>query len=154
MEIILIKDVEKVGEKHTVVKVKDGYGRNYLIPQGLALVANDTNRKNLAAIKRSVDKKENAMLSTYQAMAAKVEGKTISLKVKAGANGKIYGSVGAPQIAQYLKQHFDLEVDRKKIVMEDVKELGTYTGSLKLHKEVNPTFTVEVAGMNEGTEEK
>ncbi len=146
MDIILLKDVDKVGEKHTIVKVKDGYGRNFLIPQKLAMVANDSNRRSLDAIRRSVDKKENALLSVYQEMAAKVNGKTMTLHVKAGANGKIYGSVGAQQIAHQLKEQFGLEVERKKIVMEDVKELGTYTATLKLHKEVNPTFTVEVAG--------
>jgi len=146
MEIILLKDVNKVGEKNAIVKVKDGYGRNFLIPQGLAIVANDSNRRHLNAIKSTHEKKENALLSTYQEMAAKINGKSLKISTKAGANGKIYGSVGVPQVANALKDQFGLEVDRKKIVVDDIKELGTYTGTLKLHKEVIPTFTIEVVG--------
>ena len=152
MDIILLKDMDKVGEKHTIVKVKDGYGRNYLIPQGIAMVANDSNRRSLAAIKRSVDKKESAMLGTYEAIADKINGKTLTISAKAGATGKIYGSVGQAQVAAALKEQFGVEVERKKIVIDDVKELGTYTGSVKLHKEVIPTFTLDVVGVAEAAE--
>jgi large subunit ribosomal protein L9 len=145
MEVILIKDVEKVGDRNEIVKVKAGFGRNYLIPQKLAIVANDSNRRTLAAWLRSIDKKQNAMLGTYQEMAAKVAGKTLTMVTKAGPSGRIFGSIGAVQIAAELNAKFGLNVDRKKVILaEDIKDLGEHTVTLNLHKEVMPTFTVSV----------
>ena len=144
MEIIMLQDVDKVGEKHQVVKVKDGYGRNYLIPKGMAVVANSSNRGILAARLRSLDKKENAMLGEYQAASSKINGKTLTITAKAGNSGKIFGSVNAAQVAEALKAEFDVTIDRKKIVLEDIKEIGTFTAVVNLHKEVIANVTVEV----------
>ena len=117
MEIILLKDMEKLGDKHDIVKVKPGYGRNYLIPQGLAVNANAVNRKKRDVIIAEDDAKEAARLDEYREMAAKIEGKTLRIGVKAGTTGKIFGSVTSVQIANALKEQFDLELERKKFLV-------------------------------------
>jgi large subunit ribosomal protein L9 len=145
MEIILLQDIDKVGERNEIVKVKDGYGRNYLIPQGMALIANDTNRKNLAARLRSEDKKEAAMMGEYNATAAKVAEKTVTIAARAGASGKLFGSINATQVAEALEAQLGVAVDRKKVLLPEIKEVGEYTTTVKLHKTVMPTFTLVVA---------
>ena len=145
MEIILLQDVEKLGEKHTIVKVKNGYGRNYLIPQGLALIANKTNRNRLEEMRRQEDARSMKRYDEYKAVADALEGKTIKIGAKAGTSGKIFGSVTNLQISAALKEQFDLEVDRRKVQLpEDVKEIGTYTLVLNLHPEVKPEIKFEI----------
>jgi len=145
MEIILLKDVDNVGDKHTIVKVKDGFGRNYLIPRGLALVANSTSRRKLGEIIRLDEVQESKRLDVYQAMAAKLAGATLRIGAKAGTSGKIFGSVNNSQLAAAIKEQFDLEIERRKIeIPEEVKTLGTYTANINLHKEVKATVTFEV----------
>lgn len=145
MDIILLADIDKVGDKHEVVTVKNGYGRNYLIPQGLALIANATNMKKLDDLKAKEAAAEAAKVDVYKDIAAKLEGKTLNIGAKAGTSGKIFGSVTSIQIVQALKEQFDVEVLRKKVSLEDVKELGTYTATLNLHPEVVVELPIEVA---------
>lgn len=145
MNIILLEDIEKVGDKHTIVKVKDGYGRNYLIPQGLAIIANATNMEKLNTLKEKEDAEEAAKLGVYQEIADRLKGQTLKIGAKAGTSGKIFGSVTSIQIANALKEQLDLEVDRRKIQLpEDVKDLGTYKFVLNLHKQVQPEVEFEV----------
>lgn len=141
MKIILLKDMNNVGDKHEVVEVKNGYGRNYLIPQGLAVIANPTNMAKLDALKAEEEAKEAARLEEYKEMAAQLEGKSLEIGVKAGASGKIFGSVTALQISQALADQLNVEVPRKKIeLQDDVKEVGDYTATLNLHKDVTTTI--------------
>lgn len=145
MEIILLQDVEKVGEKHEVVKVKDGYGRNYLIPQGLALIANKSNMNRLEEMRRQEEAREMKRYDEYQAVADALEGKTVKIGAKAGTSGKIFGSVTNIQVSNALKEQFDVDVDRRKVQLpEEVKEIGTYTLVLNLHPEVKPEVKFEV----------
>jgi large subunit ribosomal protein L9 len=145
MEIILLQDVEHVGYKHELVTVKDGYGRNFLIPQGMALIANEANKARLKELQRREDAMEAKRLGEYQEMAATLEGKTLRIGAKAGTSGKIFGSVTNIQVANALNEQFGLDVERRKIQLpENVKELGTYTLTLNLHKEVTPEVTFEV----------
>ncbi|MCB0651205.1 MAG: 50S ribosomal protein L9 [Saprospiraceae bacterium] len=145
MDIILLQDVEKVGDKYTITTVKDGYARNYLIPQGMALIANETNRRRLNDFRNREAAMEEKMLSTYQEIAASIEGKTLRIGAKAGTSGKIFGSVTTIQLAQELQNQFGLEVDKKKIILpEEVKEIGTYKAVLNLHKKVQPEVTFEL----------
>jgi large subunit ribosomal protein L9 len=145
MEIIVLKDIEKLGDKHDIVKVKPGYGRNYLIPQGLAVNANVINRKKREEIIADEEAKEAVRLDEYKAMAAKIQGQTLKIGVKAGTSGKIFGSVTSVQISQALKDQFDLDIERKKIHLpEEVKELGTYTADLHLHKELTTKVQFEL----------
>lgn len=145
MDIILLQDIDKVGDMHTIATVKDGYGRNYLIPQGLAIIANDTNRRRLNELKRIEDAKEAKKLSFYQEIADKIGTQVLKIGAKAGTSGKIFGSVTNVQLAMALNEQFGVEVDRRKIVIPDeVKELGTYKAVLNLHKEVQPEIKFEV----------
>jgi large subunit ribosomal protein L9 len=147
MEIILLKDVDKVGDKHTIVTVKDGYGRNYLIPQGMAVIANPTNRKKLDDIIRKEEDMAAARVAEFRDLAAFLKDKMLKIGAKAGTSGKIFGSVTNVQIAAALKDQLDIEVERRKVVLpEDVKELGTYQAKLDLHKEVEVLVNFEVVG--------
>jgi large subunit ribosomal protein L9 len=147
MDIILLQDVEKVGDKHEVVNVKDGFGRNYLIPQGLGIIANKTNTARLNELRAREEAQESKRLGEYQEMAAKLEGQTLRIGAKAGTSGKIFGSVTAIQVSNALQEQFGLEIDRRKIQLpQDVKELGSYTLTLTLHKEVRPEVAFEVVG--------
>ncbi len=145
MEIILLKEVDKVGYKYELVKVKSGYARNFLIPQGLALIANTTNRKRLAELRRLEAAKESKLLGHYQEIAEKVKGITLKIGAKAGATGKIFGSVTNVQIVQALQEQLQIEIERRKIIIEEeVKELGSYSATLKLHPEVETKVGFEV----------
>ena len=145
MEVILLKDMDRLGDKHDIVKVKPGYGRNYLIPQGLAVNANAVNRTKRDQIIAQEEAREAARLDDYKAMAAKLEGQTLKIGVKAGTTGKIFGSVTNVQLAQALKDQFDLDIERKKIHLpEEVKEVGTYTAELHLHKELTAKVDFEL----------
>ena len=145
MDIILLKELDKVGGKHEIVKVKDGYGRNFLIPQGLAIVANAGNRKMLNELVKQEDKKESKRLDEYKEMAAKEDGVTLKIGAKAGTSGKIFGSVTNVQIANALKEQAGIEIERKKIVLEEeVKSIGTYSAKLNLHKDVQTSVAFEI----------
>ena len=137
MQVILLKDVDKLGFKHDIVAVKPGFGRNFLIPQRLALLANKSNMGRLSEMQRQSDIKESKMLDHYKEMATRLKGVTLRIGAKAGESGKIFGSVTDIQIAQALKEQAEAEVTRKKIQMpEEVKVLGDYVVHLQLHKEV------------------
>jgi large subunit ribosomal protein L9 len=149
MNIILLKDVEKVGEQYQTVKVRDGYGNNFLIPQGLAIVANDSNRRKYASIIRALEKRDMAKLGEYQAVAAQLNGKTVKIIAKAGSSGKLFGSVDNNQVAAAIAEQLGVAVDRKKVVIEAIKEIGTHAASVVLHKQVIATVSVEVAAVAE-----
>ncbi|MCB0606316.1 MAG: 50S ribosomal protein L9 [Lewinellaceae bacterium] len=145
MEIILLEDIEKVGEKHSIVKVRDGYGRNYLIPKGMAIVANKSNRNQLDSMKRREAAVEAKFIAEYQAIADLLKGKMLKVGAKAGTSGKIFGSVTNVQVANALKEQFSVEIDRRKIIMDDdIKELGNYKVVLDLHKSLKPEVDIEV----------
>ncbi len=145
MEVILLQDMEKVGDKHTIVTVKNGYGRNYLIPQGMALIANESNRKRLNELRRREAAQEAQMVGTYQEIANQLEGKTLKIGAKAGTSGKIFGSVTALQLSGALKEQFGVEVPRRKIELpDDVKNIGAYVATLNLHPEVIAKLAFEV----------
>lgn len=145
MEIILLKDLDKVGDKHTVVKVKDGYGRNYLIPQGFALEANKANRKNLDELKRKETEVEAQKVGEYQAIADKLKDVVLRIGAKAGQSGKLFGSVTTVQIAAALKEQAGVEIERRKIIIEEeIKSLGEYTATLDLHKDVDAKVRFDV----------
>lgn len=145
MEVILIKDVDKLGYKHDLVSVKPGFGRNFLIPQGFALIANDINRKKLEDLKAKEAAVEAARLSEYVEMAEKLKDVTLRIGAKSGTSGKIFGSITNIQIGNALKEQCEIEIDRRKIVLPDeVKELGTYEVTLNLHPEVTTQVAIEV----------
>ena len=145
MDIILLKEVDKLGDKHEIVSVKPGYARNYLIPQGFALIANSSNKKRLDELRRIDAARESKLKDHYEEIAEKLKGITLKVGAKAGTTGKIFGSVTNIQIAQLLKEGHGLEIERRKISLsDDVKELGTYTAKLNLHPEVVTEVQFEV----------
>ena len=135
MELILKEDVINLGYKDDIVKVKDGYGRNYLIPTGKAVIATESAKKVLAENLKQRAHKLAKIKADAEAFAAKFEGVSLTIATKVSATGAVYGSVGSIQIAEELAK-LGLEVDRKIIVAEAAKEVGSYTATIKLHKEV------------------
>ncbi|MCU0358702.1 MAG: 50S ribosomal protein L9 [Cyclobacteriaceae bacterium] len=144
MEVILKQDVQGLGYKNDIVKVKAGYGRNYLIPQGVAIIANDSNKRMMEELNRQMAHKAAKLKQDAQDMASRMGTLTLEIKTKAGETGKIFGAVTAIQVSDALKAK-GFEVDRKKVLFkEQPKQLGTYTITLDLHKEVKHEITVEV----------
>jgi large subunit ribosomal protein L9 len=143
MKIILTQDVKNLGHKDDVVEVKDGYGRNYLIPKGMAKLATGGALKMLAEDIRQREFKVDKLRKDADAIAGKLNGATVVVKTKAGASGKIFGSVTGLQIANALKEQ-GYDVDRRKIAVDDIKNLGTYSADINLFKDITAAVTVEV----------
>jgi large subunit ribosomal protein L9 len=144
MEIILKEDIKGVGYKNDIVDVKPGYGRNYLIPQGFAILATETNRKVLAENIRQAAHKADKIKQDAEAIAAKLEGLTITLATKVGESGKIFGAITTLQISDALKDK-GIDVDRKKISFKgEVKTTGEHIALIDLHKEVKSELSFSV----------
>jgi large subunit ribosomal protein L9 len=145
MEIILLQDIQNLGSKDDIVTVKNGYGRNYLIPKKMAIVANSTSKKVLAENIRQRAHKEAKLKAEAQALAAQLEGKTVIIGAKTSSSGKIFGSVNTIQLAEAINK-LGFEIDRKQIKIEEdsIKEVGTYSARIRLHKEVSVDFSFEV----------
>lgn len=134
MKVILKEDVQKLGYKDDVVEVKNGYGRNFLIPQGYAEIATESSLKVLAENIKQTQRKQAQIIADAEVAAKALEGVTLTIGTKAGSNGKIFGSVTTIQIAQALKD-LGHDIDRKKIsIAGDIKELGEYTAQVNLHR--------------------
>lgn len=138
MDIILKQDVTNLGYKDDIVTVKPGYARNFLIPQGIAILATERNRKILAEELRQRAHKEEKIKNEALEVAKALEGLKLQIPAKAAATGKIFGSVNNIMIANAIKEATNIEVDRKQIVLNEdtVKELGEYKAKVRLHKEV------------------
>ena len=146
MEIILKEDVKGVGYKNDIVNVRPGYGRNYLIPQGFAIIANNSNKKLIEENVRQAAHKASKVKQDAEALAKSIGELTVTISTKAGESGKIFGAVTALQIADALKDK-GFDVDRKRIVIKDaIKNLGEYPVVIDLHKEVKHNITVNVVG--------
>ena len=135
MEIILKEDIAGLGYKNDIVKVKDGYGRNYLIPQGKAVIATESAKKVLAENERQRAHKLAKIKADAEAQAAKLNGVKVTISAKVNEDGTIFGGVGAAQVAEALAAK-GFEIDRKAIAAETVKAAGEYTATITLHKEV------------------
>ncbi|MBP8034608.1 MAG: 50S ribosomal protein L9 [Bacteroidia bacterium] len=145
MEVILKQDLKGLGYKNDIVKVKNGYGRNFLIPQRIAVLATESNKKMQAEEIKQSSFKEQKLRNEATAMAAKFADVTVKVGAKAGESGKIFGSVTNIQLADALKKA-GYEVERKNIEMneESIKALGTYSAKVRLFKEISATINFEV----------
>ena len=144
MEVILREDLKGLGYKNDVVTVKPGYGRNYLIPRGIAILANASNRKMIEENVRQAAHKAEKALKDAKDMAAKMGQIVVEIKTKAGESGKIFGAVTALQVADALAAK-GFEFDRKKISLpKNIKEVGEHTAVVDLHKEVHHEITLNV----------
>ena len=143
MEVILIQDVANLGYKNDIVKVRDGFGRNYLIPNQFAVIANDSNRKQLAENLKQQAHKLAKQLADAKELADKLAATVITLPAKANEDGKIFGAITTAQVADALKaQGFD--IDKKIITVENVKELGEALAIAKLHREVKAQIKLNI----------
>ena len=144
MKIILKEDITNLGYKDDVVEVRNGYGRNYLIPQGKAVIATPSALKVLAENQRQRAHKLAKIKADAEALAASLEGVTFTIATKVSATGTIFGSVNAIQVAEALEK-LGHNIDRKLIVIkETIKEVGNYTATINLHKEVSVELSFEV----------
>ncbi len=143
MKIILKENMKNLGAQGDVVTVKDGYANNFLFPKGMALMATPSNMKMMEENNRQGAKKREKLKVDATDMATKLEGMTITIGTKAGANDKIFGSITPLQISQALKAK-GIEIDRRKIEVADIKLLGKYDATLNLHRDVKVNIGVEV----------
>lgn len=144
MEVILKEDVSNLGHKNDIVAVKNGYGRNYLIPKGIAILATSSAKKVHAENIKQRAHKDAKIKDEAEAIAKTLNGKTFTVGAKASTTGKIFGSVNTIQIAEALSKE-GFAVERKNItVKDDVKELGKHTASVKLHRDVKVEITIDV----------
>ena len=145
MEVILKEDIDKLGFKNDIVTVRNGYGRNYLIPRGLAVIANNSAKKTMEETLRQRAHKEEKLVKEAEAMAEKLAKATINVVTKAGEKGKIFGSVNNIQLAKSLADQ-GFEIDRKNIQLKDehIKALGKYQANVRLYKHVEHELEFEV----------
>lgn len=146
MEIILLQDVAKLGYKDDIVNVKNGYANNYLLPQGLAIIATATNRKIHAENVRQRAFKAEKLRKDAETLMAAVNEKTVRIIAKVGENGHLFGSITSEQIAEALKEQHNYDIDRKNIVVEGakMKEVGTHTCVINIYREIKATVNVEI----------
>ena len=144
MKVVLLQDVKGLGKKGELVNTSDGYARNFLFPRKLAMEANSQAMSELknreAAEKHRIDME----IAAAKASAEKLEGKTVRLTAKAGANGKLLGSVTPKDVAAAIAQQFSIELDKRKVVVEDIKAFGTYPVEVKLYNGISAAMFVMV----------
>jgi large subunit ribosomal protein L9 len=143
MEVILLTDIANLGHKNDIVEVKAGYGRNYLIPQGYAILATESAKKVLAENLKQRAHKEEKIKNEAAELAQKLESVKLTIGAKTSSTGKIFGSVNNIMIAEKLKEQ-GYDIDRKKILVKEVKEIGAYTATIKLHREVSVDVEFDV----------
>lgn len=145
MEVILLDDVLGLGEAGDIVRVKDGYGRNYLLPQGLAQMATRDGLNRIENIRRAGEERRVKRISEVKDKVAAVDGRTVAVPMKVGGETKIFGAVTSLLISEKIKEQLDLDIDRRYILLEEpIKYLGTYEVKLKAGTEAESALTVEV----------
>lgn len=145
MKVILMEDVKTLGKKGQIVEVNDGYARNFILKKNLGLEATGKNLNDLKLQQKNAEKVAKEKLEAAQAVAKDLEDKSITVKIQAGVEGKVFGSISSKEIALEAKKQLNMEIDKKKIVIPDaIKSLGTYNVNIKLHKDVVGTLAVKV----------
>lgn len=145
MKVILLEDVKSLGKKGEIVNINDGYARNYVLPKKLGLEATANNLNDLKLQKKNDEKVAKEKLDAAKALAEELKEKSITVKIQAGVEGKVFGSISSKEIAMETKKQLNMEIDKKKIVIPDaIKSLGTYNVNIKLHKDVMATLAVRV----------
>lgn len=145
MEIILTQDVKALGKKGEIVKVSDGYARNFILPKKLGMEATKQNLYDLNMQKAAEEKRQKELLAEAQSYAKKLEELTVKVPIKAGEGGKTFGSVSTKEIVEAAKKQFNIELDKKKLQLSDpIKNAGSYTVQVKLHPQVTAEMNVKV----------
>lgn len=144
MKVILLKDVKSLGKKGDLVNASDGYARNYLIPKNIAEEATNSNVHILNNKKEAERRKKLKELEEAQKLANSLMGKEIKFKVKTGENGRLFGSITSKDLSDKLKQQYKVDIDKKKIVCETIRQLGNYDAELKVYPEVSTKIKVVI----------
>ena len=144
MKVILTQDVKSLGKKGEMVSVSDGYARNFLMPRKLAVEANAQAMTELRSREQAAKHKIEVETQAARDAAAQLDGKTVRISAKAGANGKLFGSVTAREVAEAVKKQFGVETDKRKISMDDIKAFGTYEAEIKLYAGISAKIYVQV----------
>ena len=145
MKVILLEDVKSLGKKGEIVNVNDGYARNFILPKKLGLEATSKNLNDLKLQKQNDEKVAQEKLDAAKALAEEIKEKSITVKIQAGVEGRVFGSISSKEIALEAKKQLNMDIDKKKIVIPDaIKSLGTYNVNIKLHKDVTATLRVKV----------
>ena len=145
MKVILSEDVKSLGKKGEVVNVSDGYARNFILKTGKGVEATPANLNTLKLQKANDEKVAQENLEAAKALGEKLAAAPVTIRIRAGEGGKLFGAIASKEIAAAVKEQYGLEVDKKKIVLDDpIKELGTHTVKVKLHKDVTAQLTVKV----------
>ena len=145
MKVILLEDVKSLGKKGEIVNVNDGYARNFILPKKLGLEATSKNLNDLKLQKQNDEKVAQEKLDAAKALAEEIKEKSITVKIQAGVEGKVFGSISSKEIATEAKKQLNMDIDKKKIVIPDaIKSLGTYNVNIKLHKDVVGKLAVKV----------
>jgi len=145
VEVILLEDVKSLGKKGEVVKVNDGYARNFILPKKLGVEKTDKTMHELKLQKAAEAKRQQELLEEAQALGKQIEAGSITLKIKGGEGGRTFGSVSTKEITVALKEQLNLEVDKKKLQLADpIRNFGTYHVPVRLHPKVTAEITVKV----------
>lgn len=148
MEVILLEDVKTLGKKGQIVKINDGYARNYVLPKKLGIEATSKNLNDLKLQKANEDKIAREQLEAAKALAAKIEEVTVKMQIKTGEGGRTFGSISSKEIAEEAKKQLGLELDKKKLAMDEaIRTPGTHIVTVKLHREVTAKLKVVVNEM-------
>lgn len=145
MKVILLEDVKKIGSKGQVIQVSDGYGRNYLLPKGLAVEASETRLKELKDKSQQAEKKKEKEDDKAVRIREKINKQTVTVKEKCGEGGKLFGAVTSKEVADAINTAFKINIDKKKIeIKEPIRHLGEYAVKIKIHPSVQAEITVIV----------
>jgi len=148
MKVILKQDVKGLGKKEQMVEASDGYARNFLLPRGLAVEASASNVNIMKTKKEAETNKKDREIAQAKDLAKKIKDITITLKVKAGDNGKLFGSITSKDVAEAMKTQQKIELDKKKLIMpEALKAVGTFEVEVKLYTEISSKFTVKIESL-------
>ena len=147
MEVILLQDVKSLGKKGQVVKVNDGYARNFILPKKLGVEANAKNLHELELQKAAEQQRLQEILDEAKALGGQLKDLTVNIRIKVGENGKVFGSITTKEISAALKEQHKFDIDKKKMLLNDaIKNVGSYEVPIKLHPQVTVSIKVKVEG--------
>ncbi|MBO4694211.1 MAG: 50S ribosomal protein L9 [Clostridia bacterium] len=144
MKVILLADVKSKGKKGELINVSDGYARNFLFPKNLAVEADNASMSEMKSRKAAAEHHKQEEINAAKATAQKIDGKSICLKAKGGASGRLFGSITSKEIAEEINRSFSVDIDKKKLVVADIKNFGEYSADVKLYPGITAKIAVKV----------
>jgi len=148
MQIILLETLNKLGKAGEIVSVKDGYAKNYLIPQKKAIIANKKNKADLSSKMSQINKNNEIKINEANSMKSILDNKNIIIQMEANEEGNLYGNITTKQIIENVKREFSINLDPRNIIIGNIKQLGQYTVTLRLYDEISATINLEIAKNN------